>query len=217
MPHPPTGTSASLSRNDSLPAATSDPEADYSTFRRRRLTAEEIRDSLLAVTGELDLVPGEGHPFPPEEKWGFTQHGPFAADYDTLKRSVYVMMKRNKRHPFFALFDGADPNASTPVRDRTTVPTQSLYFMNDPFLHARAAKLAGMAMASATGETARAEWLVRRVMGRAATRQDLREASTFLHDYATACADQPASTRPALAWAAYARVLLASNEFLHID
>ncbi len=54
------------------------------------------------------------------------------------------MQKRNRRR-FFALFDGADPNASTPLRDVTTVPTQALFFLNDPFLHERAAKFAARA------------------------------------------------------------------------
>ncbi len=43
--------------------------------------------------------------------------------------------QRLKRHPFLALFDGADPNASTAIRLGSTVPTQALYFLNDPFVH----------------------------------------------------------------------------------
>ena len=52
------------------------------------------------------------------------------------------MTQRIKRHPFLALFDGADPNATTAVRLATTVPTQALYFLNDPFVHAKAEKYA---------------------------------------------------------------------------
>ena len=52
------------------------------------------------------------------------------------------MTQRIKRHPFLALFDGADPNSSTGRRDSTTVPTQALFFLNDPFVHARADSLA---------------------------------------------------------------------------
>ena len=46
------------------------------------------------------------------------------------------MSQRIQRHPFLALFDGADPNASTAASGRTT-PTQALFFMNDPFVHAQ--------------------------------------------------------------------------------
>ncbi|MFN9976531.1 MAG: DUF1553 domain-containing protein, partial [Phycisphaerae bacterium] len=48
----------------------------YVGFRRRRLTAEEIRDSILFVSGELNLEAGKGHPFPSPVSWGFSQHGP---------------------------------------------------------------------------------------------------------------------------------------------
>jgi len=189
----------------------------YASFPRRRLTAEELRDTLLAISGELDLKPGQAHPFPPEDKWSFTQHGPFAADYDTTKRSVYVMQKRNRRGAFFALFDGADPNASTATRDITTVPTQALYFMNDPFVHARAGKFADRVTASASDDGDRLDYAYYELFDRAASVQERSQASQFLRDYAATCSDQPAEKRSALAWAAYTRVLLASNELLYVD
>ena len=64
------------------------------------------------------------------------------AVYETNRRSVYLMTQRLKRHPFLALFDGADTNASTPTRVATTVPTQALFLMNDPFVHEQAGALA---------------------------------------------------------------------------
>ena len=84
-----------------------DPDnALFGRFDRRRLTAEELRDALLAVSGRLDEHPGGPHPFPPQNKWGYTQHTPFQAVYDTNKRSVYLMTQRIRKHPFLALFDG---------------------------------------------------------------------------------------------------------------
>ncbi len=65
-----------------------------------------------------------------------------SAVYDHNRRSVYLMTQRIKRHPFLALFDGADTSSSTGTRYTTTVPTQALFFLNDPFVHARAASLA---------------------------------------------------------------------------
>ena len=93
---------------------------------------------MLAVSGDLDPTPGGPHPFPTPKTWAFTQHNPFTAVYDHNRRSVYLMTQRIKRHPFLALFDGADPNSCTGRRDSTTVPTQALFFLNDPFVHARA-------------------------------------------------------------------------------
>jgi len=101
-------------------------------FDRRRLDAEAIRDSLLAVSGTLDRTMAGPHPFPPVNTWGFTQHAPFQAVYETKHRSVYLMTQRQCRQPYLALFDGADANASTAERSTTTVPTQALFFLNDP-------------------------------------------------------------------------------------
>jgi hypothetical protein len=190
---------------------------DYSRFARRRLTAEELRDTLLAITGELDRRPGQAHPFPPEDKWTYTQHGPFAENYDTLKRSVYLMQKRNRRLPFFALFDGPDPNASTAKRDVTTVPTQALYFMNDPFVHARADQFAARILKAAPDDRTRLDFACRQLFERDASAGEQAETAEFLRDYADTCADQAAGKRTELAWAAYARVLFGSNELLHVD
>jgi len=207
----------SAEKDQSLLTSAATNTLDYSPFPRRRLTAEELRDTLLAVTGELDRKPGEAHPFPPEEKWSYTQHGPFAESYETLKRSVYVMQKRNRRIPFFALFDGPDPNASTARRDITTVPTQALYFMNDPFVHARAEKFATLILKSASDDRARLDFACRQLFGRIASTGEHADAEGFLRDYAGACSDQPPEKAAELAWAAYARVLFGGNELLYLD
>jgi len=179
-----------------------DPGSDlYASFPRHRLTAEELRDALLAVSGQLDVQPGEAHPFPPESTWGFTQHGPFAAEYETFRRSVYVMQKRNRRTRFFALFDGPDPNASTPVRDETIVPTQALFFLNDPFLHASAEKLA-QRIAAADSDEARVVLAHRLLFGRVPTEAQRAEDLEIVRE---------------TSWPAYCRVLLCSNEFLFVD
>src|SRR5262249_46410112 len=115
-------------------AAARDPSNEWLWhFERRRLDAESIRDSLLAVAGNLDRTPGGPHPFPSENTWGFTQHKPFQAVYANGRRSLYLLTMRLRRHPFLALFDGADANSSTAGRTVTTVPTQALFFMNNPF------------------------------------------------------------------------------------
>ncbi len=198
--------------------ASSDPNAVWLRgYPRQRLTAEELRDSLLAVSNELDRSPGESHPFPPESSWGFSQHGPFAAEYETNRRSVYVMQKRNRRTRFFALFDGADPNASTPVRDVTTVPTQALFFMNDGFVTRTAATIAQKAMKQEGTDADRLNWLTRSIFGRAATEaelQDLAELQQSERAEETAGSELKAN---ASVWSAMTRIMLSSNEFLYVD
>ncbi len=68
-------------------------------FDRRRLDAEAIRDSLLAVSGALDRTMAGPHPFPPADTWNFTQHSPFQAVYETNHRSVYLMTQRTAPPP----------------------------------------------------------------------------------------------------------------------
>ena len=116
-------------------------------FDRRRLDAESIRDTLLVVGGNLDRTPGGAHPFPAMAAWNFTQHNPFKAVYDSDRRSVYLMTQRIQRHPYLALFDGPDTNASTAVRLTSTTPLQALFLMNDPFVHEQAKRFAARLLA----------------------------------------------------------------------
>jgi hypothetical protein len=176
-------------------------------FSRRRLSAEEMRDSLLAASGQLDLSTAQAHPFPPESTWTFSQHDPFSAIYETNRRSAFLMVQRQRRHPFLSLFDGADPNASSPVRQTTTVPTQALYFINDPFFHRQAEALAAR-LTNLANDDERIASFYSTVFQRDPTASESERIKNFLAEYPALTAEK---------WAACARVLLASNEFLHID
>ncbi|MDG1894453.1 MAG: PSD1 and planctomycete cytochrome C domain-containing protein [Fuerstiella sp.] len=199
-------------------SATHDAENQFLTrFPRRRLDAEEIRDSLLMAADNLDTTVAEAHPFPAESTWTFTQHNPFSAVYDTNKRSAYMMVQRQRRDPYLALFDGADPNASTPVRQLTTVPTQALYFLNSPFFHDQAVGFSqgiltvGQEQADGNHhlrQRHRIEQAFRWLYQRQPTAAEYAAAADFLEQY-------PGSLQEK--WAAYARVLLAANEFLYLD
>ncbi len=184
-------------------------------FDRRRLSAEELRDSILVSGGKLDRVPGGPHPFPAESTWNFSQHVPFSTFYDSDKRSVYLVTLRNRRHPFLGLFDGADPNASTAVRQTTTVPTQALYFMNDPFVHRQADWLTDRLLL-VPDNTARLEELFRILFQRLPVETDRVKAEAFRNRYVATLAENPATAEKA-GWAALVRVLISSNEFLHVE
>jgi hypothetical protein len=199
--------SQAYQRASAAPAAADPDNRLLAHFPRRRLTAEEMRDSLLTASGQLDLMPAEAHPFPAESTWTFTQHGPFNAVYETTKRSAYLMVQRQRRHPFLSLFDGADPNATTAARQTTTVPTQALYFINDPFFHAQADALAKKLAPLPNDDTRIIEaWRI--LFQRNPTAAEMQRTQAFLASY-------PADNLGK--WAAQVRVLMASNEFLHID
>ncbi|MFN0128276.1 MAG: DUF1549 and DUF1553 domain-containing protein [Verrucomicrobiales bacterium] len=196
-------------------ARTSQPGA---RFTRRRLSAEETRDAILQVSGSLDPTRGEGHPFPSPLTWGFTQHGPFNAVYDNHRRSIYLMTQRIKRHPFLALFDGPDPNASTPERRMTTVPTQALYFLNDPFFHACSEAFADRLLAAAhPDEAAQVRAAYGLALARPPTPEEQASAIVFLTAYRAELAAAGRDHAPRAALAAFARVLMGGNEFLTVD
>ncbi len=189
----------------------------YTSFQRRRLSAEEIRDAILAVSGELDPTPAREHPFPTPTSWGFTQHGPFSAVYEHNRRSVYLMTQRLKRHPFLALFDGADPNATTAQRLGTTVPTQALFFLNDPFVHTKAERWAARLVTATTDPMRKIELAHLRAFGRIPTEVERAEATDFLAAYQAELAMEKMDNVESRSLAAYLRTLIGSNEFLHVD
>jgi mono/diheme cytochrome c family protein len=188
-------------------ADTADPTNELlGKFRLRRLDAESIRDTLLLVSGNLDTKPPGPHPFPEQPAWNFTQHNPFRAVYEHNHRSVYLMVQRIQRHPFLANFDGADTGASTGSRVTSTTALQSLYFLNDPFVHAQAKGLAGRVTGDDDG---RIRQLHEVLFARPATDAEVSKGREYLTKAKDAGADNP--------WESYARALFRLNEFVYVD
>ncbi|HEV2688889.1 MAG TPA: PSD1 and planctomycete cytochrome C domain-containing protein [Bryobacteraceae bacterium] len=188
-------------------------------FNRRRLDAEELRDSILAISGNLDLAPAAEPPFPPEMQWRYTQHTPFIANYETNKRSVYLMQQRIRRQPFLDIFDGADPNSVTGLRPVTTTALQALYTMNDPFFHQQADTLAVRIGMAYNTNADRLRYAYRLIYGRVPAPDEIKDDIQFL----TAARKSLQGTEVAdyqwnrQAWASLMRVLLSSNEFVTLD
>jgi hypothetical protein len=125
-----------------------DPENLYLwRFRPQRLDAEIVRDSMLAVGGNINLdIGGEPiFPFLPKDilagqyrgKWANTPDGPAA-----WRRGVYVYQRRSLPYPMFDTFDHPDMNVTAGARHVSTVPTQALTLLNNPFVIEQAALFA---------------------------------------------------------------------------
>ncbi|MCB1230272.1 MAG: PSD1 domain-containing protein [Verrucomicrobiae bacterium] len=134
--------------NDS--ALAQDPENRlFWRYNMRRLTAEELRDSILAVSGSLNLKTGGNWVFPPlpaevlatasrpGKGWPISK-----AKEDHFRRSLYIHVKRSLRHQMLADFDQADTDSPCAVRFSTTVPTQALAMLNSEFVNQQAEILA---------------------------------------------------------------------------
>jgi len=170
---------------------------------------------LLCVSGNLDLTEGGAHPFPAVHTWGFTQHNQFFAVYDNHQRSVYQMQQRLRKHPFLALFDGADTNASTGVRDPSITPLQALFIMNDKFLHEQASLCAARLTLEEKEDAPRLDRAFRLLYSRPPQPD---EAQMSL-DYLTQLRAQLAARKlsPDQAWPSLVRALLGANEFVYLD
>jgi hypothetical protein len=188
-------------------------------FNRRRLEAEEIRDAILAVSGQLDRTVGGEHPFPAETTWRFSQHVQFFAVYETNRRSVYIMQQRLKKHPFFEVFDGADQNAITGERAQSITPVQALFLMNNKLMHEQADQLAVRVGMAYDTMPERIDYAFRLAYGRSAKPEEVREAIGYLQQTKQELIIQNISTEKLtrMALASYCRVLLCSNEFLYVD
>ena len=113
-------------------------------FNMRRLTSEEVRDSILAVSGNLNLKmagPSIYPPIPREVLAGQSRPGngwKVSSPSEASRRSVYIFVKRSLQVPILTQFDQADTDASCPVRFTTTVPTQALGMLNSEFTNDQA-------------------------------------------------------------------------------
>ena len=119
--------------------------------RRRRLDGEEIRDALLLASARLNFRhggPGFIPPLPEEiHKTVKAQHWRVDSDEsEHRRRSLYLLVRRNLRYPFFDVFDRPDTNFSCARRTRTTIAPQSLALLNSELSMEAARHLAGRAL-----------------------------------------------------------------------
>ena len=191
----------------------------YWRYDRRRLDAEAIRDAMLAVSGKLDPARPGRQPFPPIDRWAWTQHNPFKEVYPSNHRSVYLMTQRFQRQPYLALFDGPDTNTSTGRRQTSTVPLQALFLMNNPFVREQAEGLARRLIRSSSDLRQRihlAYWLA---WSRPAESGEVDKALAYVERYQKELAMVGAAAEriELEAWTSYARVVLSASEFVYLD
>ena len=192
---------------DSELARRKDPENRWLwRMNVRRLDAEQIRDAMLAVSGELDLTAG----------------GP-SVDLQQPRRSVYTKALRNTKDPLLDAFDAADPFTSTDRRNVTTTPTQSLLMINGPWPLKRAEALATrLRKQHAADEAALGAQAYRLAYGRQPEPAEAEAASRFLRERSAseATVGSSAAEQSEFATAAlidFCHALLNSNEFLYTD
>ncbi|MEW6302286.1 MAG: PSD1 and planctomycete cytochrome C domain-containing protein [Verrucomicrobiota bacterium] len=155
----------------------------FSRRQRTRLEGEVIRDSLLAISGLLNLKMGGAGVFPPIPKDLFQGAKGWTASSDKQdhqRRSIYIFARRNLRFPFLEVFDAPDSNLSCPERGRSTTAPQSLTLLNaEEVVAATEATTARLEKEAATDEE-RVTVLYRLALGRRPTAKELELSREFL-------------------------------------
>jgi hypothetical protein len=138
-----------------------DPQNQYLwRFRAQRLDAETIRDTMLASGGGLNLAVGGPPVFPPlpGDVLKSVSFGVWKAQEDgpaVWRRSVYVYRRRGLAFPMFQVFDLPEQNTTAAARNVSTVPTQALTMLNDPFVLRHAEMFAARVRREAGDDPAR--------------------------------------------------------------
>jgi len=197
------------------PALASDPDNRLLwRYARRRLSAEEIRDTMLAMSGELDLArPYGSATFTiPNIELGSASRI-LAADVRPATRAVYMPMLRGNVPEMLGLFDMADPSLVVGDRDTTTVATQALYLMNGPFVRMRAKKFAEQILKEGSTDEARVGTLYRTALAREPSADESRRIAEFLAGNLTNGTNELTETER---WTDVCHAALTSAEFLYL-
>ncbi|MBI2825254.1 MAG: PSD1 domain-containing protein [Planctomycetia bacterium] len=195
-----------LSSAESAAAVAVDPDARL-VWRHnpRRLDAEEIRDAALSASGRLDRARPEGSAAKDLKVVELRNNGPEARQLSaavgaSTHRSVYLPLVRGLTPTALEVFDFAEQGMVTGSRSVTTVPTQALYMLNDPFVRQQSLAIADRLLArSDLDDAARVDWVYRRTVGRAATPKEIARAKEYVAAYAAVAVELAAQAPPQVA------------------
>lgn len=178
-------------------------------FSPRRLTVEEIRDSLLALDGSMDWTMGgkmmEGEGTDKE----FADARKSLNPDSSKRRLVYLPLRRSNLPSMLNLFDFGDATTSNEGRTQTNVAPQALFMMNSLFVAERAQTIAAALLSDRRLDDAgRVQSAYRKIVNRA-------PAGTFVDDALRYVRGFPGGQSEA-AWTSLIRTMIASNEFLYV-
>ncbi len=201
-----------------------DPENLYHwRHNRRRLDAESFRDSVLAVSGQLDYSPGTGSVL---VKLGEVliqdRLTPDKIHQSSNLRSIYLCILRNGEPEELTVFDLADPSLVVGTRNVTTVPAQGLFLMNSPFMVQQGERFAERLLAAQNPQgdltdAGRLGLAYQLTMQREPTSAELQRAEAFLQSAQSNLATDAPEKRQLRAWSALCQSLYSTNEFRHVD
>lgn len=182
--------------------------------QRRRMDAESLRDSILAVSGRIDLEPLHGTLLPQSSEGpAIGPMGNGAADAPSTKRSIYLPVMRDAVPESLALFDGADPSLIVPERHPTTTPAQGLFLLNNPEMVRNGEALARKVLELEGSDAQRVCHMAKVIWNRPVQPRELDAALEFLEAFTRKRGGLPHRARVE-AFGALAHSQMASADFL---
>ena len=188
------------------------PAGVHQLLRRRGFASAGPGKRLLATSGRLDRQPAEGSVVARlgDVNVGRAQRQLGQMRRDTNQRSVYLPILRNALPEMMRLFDAAEPSLIVGKRNETTVPTQALYLMNNPFVIGQAFNMAKRVMDTTESRRDGIRLAYELAYAREATDDEVSRAHDFLNTVAGE-KDRPGQ------WTVLCQALLASAEFRYVD
>lgn len=189
-------------------------------FNRQRLDAETLRDSILAVSDQLDLQM-KGSLLPTENRKYVTSTANVdPVVYDSRRRSIYLPVVRSALFDVFQAFDFADPNVSQGKRETTTVAPQALFLMNSQFVAEQSQRCAHTLLSdSSRSDSERVQELFRKSIGRTASEAEVERALIFLSQYSCKQGEGSMELEESRrkAWQSLCRAVWSTNEFIYAE
>jgi hypothetical protein len=183
-------------------------------FRRRRLDAEQLRDAILYVAGQLDETP-RGKSVPLRNRQFVFDHTSIDhTRYDSRRRALYLPVIRNNVYGWFEQFDFPDPTMPTGSRSETTVAPQALLLMNMELVMDAATQMARNLISHHDTAEPRIAALFASTLGRGPTPAESQRVTVFLQQQIAESAEP--GTAELQAWALVCQSLMASNEFVYV-
>lgn len=195
-----------------------DPENKFHCrHNRRRLDAESLRDSILAVSGQLNWEPGLGSAIANVDELvnkAGDLHQP------SNHRSIYLCQLRHSEPPELSAFDLPDSTKPVGKRNETTLPTQSLFLINSSFLIEQAQHFAKEILAmSKLDDAGRVTQAYRRALNRAPSDSELQRSLALLKNVNAELKEKISqdAIRQVTLWSTLCQALLSTNEFRYVD
>ena len=183
----------------------------------KRLEAEAVRDSVLAVSGKMDSTIGGSLLKLKNRDYFFDHTSKDLTTYDSRRRSLYLPIVRNNVFEVFQLLDFPDPAVSSGNRLATVVAPQALLMLNSDFVMQAASDLADRLLSESTDDEQRISRLYTIAFSREPTAIERQADQNFLAKVLqTHPAEDELRKRQQKAWTALCHVALAANEFIYI-